>query len=397
MQGQGRRKKPGSKARRGGIGSIRETEIPQFCSTSTDRFHVEVADAHRSSEPPDPTTEERRRPSTKNKQRTADPINGDSILYPPFAIASLLIRVVTHRTLPNTTSHSSSIIMHRHVPMRRALPIGCLMWFGVLILCARTSNAFVAVSPVGSLEGGGGGGGGAVANDNNNNNNHDNHHILQSPLSLDFEELTEALQRGMGRSRAVWECYRMGIDPLWYYDPNIPESQLDASVHALLMDTNNPRRKVWSRDDLRGLFRSRRKTQGLGKHALESLQRIGGPHVQAPASSSAAIEESIATISHISVASDGTTKLLVKLLQDGLQVETVIIPWTETGRSTLCVSSQVGCAQACRFCATGRMGRLRNLSSGEICAQVFLARKVCRVLDLHPVDGVVFMGMGEPA
>ena len=145
----------------------------------------------------------------------------------------------------------------------------------------------------------------------------------------------------------------------------------------------------------RSLFRSRRKTQGLGKHALESLQQIASPHVDAH--DSAAIEESIATISHISVASDGTTKLLVKLLQDGLQVETVIIPWTETGRSTLCVSSQVGCAQACRFCATGRMGRLRNLSSGEICAQVFLARKVCRVLDLHPVDGVVFMGMGEPA
>jgi 23S rRNA (adenine2503-C2)-methyltransferase len=120
---------------------------------------------------------------------------------------------------------------------------------------------------------------------------------------------------------------------------------------------------------------------------LESLKLIG----------SDGIEESIATISQISRASDGTTKLLIKLLQDDLEVETVIIPWHETGRSTLCISSQVGCAQACRFCATGKMGRLRNLSSSEICAQVFLARKVCRVLELFPVDGVVFMGMGEPA
>jgi hypothetical protein len=268
----------------------------------------------------------------------------------------------------------------------------CLYLVVVVVFGARSTDALVAVSPISPP----GEGGGRIANDDSINSNDNN--VMQSPLSLDFEELTESLQRGIGRSRAVWECYRMGIDPLWYYDPNIPESQLDASVHSLLMNDHhlppNPR-KMWSRDDLRGLFRSRRKTQGLGKHALESLQQIASPHVDAH--DSAAIEESIATISHISVASDGTTKLLVKLLQDGLQVETVIIPWTETCRSTLCVSSQVGCAQACRFCATGRMGRLRNLSSGEICAQVFLARKVCRVLDLHPVDGVVFMGMGEPA
>ena len=109
------------------------------------------------------------------------------------------------------------------------------------------------------------------------------------------------------------------------------------------------------------------------------------------------IEESVATISHISKAKDGTTKLLVELREDGLEVETVIIPWHETGRSTLCVSSQVGCRQGCSFCATGRMGRLRNLSADEILAQVFLSRKVCRTLDIYPVDGVVFMGMGDAA
>jgi len=60
-------------------------------------------------------------------------------------------------------------------------------------------------------------------------------------------------------------------------------------------------------------------------------------------------------------------------------------------------SSQVGCRQGCTFCATGRMGRLRSLTSNEILAQVYFSRKVCRVLNIPPVDNVVFMGMGEPA
>jgi len=254
---------------------------------------------------------------------------------------------------------------------------------------------------------------------------------LLSPISLDFDDLTKSLQRGVGRSRAVWECYRVGIDPLLYFDPTIPDEQLDDSVHSLLSTTttttmteddnqgSNIHPRQWSREELRLLFRSKRKNQGLGQPTLDLLEQIGGKKLDTSGSSIATataelplsppppaavittrrrgIEDSIATISHISVANDGTTKLLIHLVQDGLEVETVIIPWSETGRSTLCISSQVGCAQACRFCATGKMGRLRNLSSDEICAQVFLARKVCRVLDLYPVDGLVFMGMGEPA
>lgn len=102
-------------------------------------------------------------------------------------------------------------------------------------------------------------------------------------------------------------------------------------------------------------------------------------------------------MSQIQTSKDGTTKLLVKLASDGLEVETVIIPWDDRGRSTLCISSQVGCRQGCTFCATGRMGKLRSLTADEILAQVYFSRKVCRVLNILPVDGVVFMGMGEPA
>lgn len=63
------------------------------------------------------------------------------------------------------------------------------------------------------------------------------------------------------------------------------------------------------------------------------------------------------------------------------------------------VRSQVGCRQGCKFCATGRMGKLRSLTSDEILAQMFFARKTCRLSNglLPPITNVVFMGMGEPA
>jgi 23S rRNA (adenine2503-C2)-methyltransferase len=102
-------------------------------------------------------------------------------------------------------------------------------------------------------------------------------------------------------------------------------------------------------------------------------------------------------------ASDGTRKLLLRL-SDGEAIESVIIPSREIEatpagdklkqRITLCMSSQAGCAMACEFCATARMGLHRNLSVGEILSQVFLAR---RQLDAEEhLTNYVFMGMGEP-
>lgn len=90
---------------------------------------------------------------------------------------------------------------------------------------------------------------------------------------------------------------------------------------------------------------------------------------------------------------DGTTKLLLQLAHDHLQVETVIIPWDDRQRSTLCVSSQVGCQQGCTFCLTGKMGKLRSLTTDEILLQVAVANAVCRTKDmLYPIDNIVFMG-----
>ncbi len=87
---------------------------------------------------------------------------------------------------------------------------------------------------------------------------------------------------------------------------------------------------------------------------------------------------------------DGTEKFLFRL-RDGEAIESVAIP--EGDRTTLCISSQAGCALQCAFCATGAMGFSRNLSTFEIAAQV----REMRLLDPPTeITNVVFMGMGEP-
>jgi len=104
------------------------------------------------------------------------------------------------------------------------------------------------------------------------------------------------------------------------------------------------------------------------------------------------------------VSADGTIKWLFDV-GAGNAVETVYIP--ETDRGTLCVSSQAGCAVGCRFCSTGHQGFSRNLSTGEIVAQLWFAehRLRARVLERpgrspdraeRCIDNVVMMGMGEP-
>jgi len=92
---------------------------------------------------------------------------------------------------------------------------------------------------------------------------------------------------------------------------------------------------------------------------------------------------------HRSVARDGTTKLLLAT-SDGLSIETVGIPASD--RLTVCVSTQVGCPMACRFCATGKGGLQRSLAVHEIVDQVLSVREVMEQRPSH----VVFMGMGEP-
>ena len=98
------------------------------------------------------------------------------------------------------------------------------------------------------------------------------------------------------------------------------------------------------------------------------------------------------------VASDGTVKWLFDV-GGGDAVETVFIP--ESGRGTLCISSQAGCAVNCRFCATGHQGFSRNLGSNEIVAQLWhaefdLRRRLGLASGERAITNVVMMGMGEP-
>lgn len=90
---------------------------------------------------------------------------------------------------------------------------------------------------------------------------------------------------------------------------------------------------------------------------------------------------------------DGTIKNAVKL-HDGLTVESVLIP--TKSRTTACVSSQVGCSLNCRFCATARLKRMRNLNPDEIFDQVVAIDKQSRLYNDRPLSNIVFMGMGEP-
>lgn len=95
--------------------------------------------------------------------------------------------------------------------------------------------------------------------------------------------------------------------------------------------------------------------------------------------------DSLARIASVHPGDDGSERLVLALI-DGEMVESVLLL-----REGVCVSTQVGCAVGCLFCQTGKSGLVRQLSSGEILAQVALARQ------RRPLRRVVFMGMGEPS
>jgi 23S rRNA (adenine2503-C2)-methyltransferase len=194
-----------------------------------------------------------------------------------------------------------------------------------------------------------------------------------SPLSLTLDELSYVVG-GKGRAQSCWQCFRLGIDPIWFYGN-------EAAVEDVGLLGEG-----WTRPQLQNAMLGRRQDQSLGRNARALLERAFGR-----------IERNIAKLSKVTTCQDGTTKLLLKLVADELEVETVIIPWSDRQKSTLCISSQIGCKQACSFCLTGRMGKLRSLSADEILSQIYFANKACRIKGIFPIDNIVYMGMGEPA
>lgn len=141
----------------------------------------------------------------------------------------------------------------------------------------------------------------------------------RGPISMGVEELANQIG-GLGRARLVWDYYCIGVDPALFFDESNGYSEEEGqSVEAI-----------------QKRLPSQRRSQPLGKEALDRLSSLYSNPL-------GRLEGGVASLSHVSQSQDKTTKLLLRLA-DGLEVETVIIPWGDT-RSTLCISSQVGCRQ----------------------------------------------------
>jgi 23S rRNA (adenine2503-C2)-methyltransferase len=99
-------------------------------------------------------------------------------------------------------------------------------------------------------------------------------------------------------------------------------------------------------------------------------------------------------VAEVQTSHDGTRKLRL-VTRDGQSIESVLIP--DGDKTTQCISSQVGCAVDCQFCATAKLGLKRNLDAGEIVDQVYLARRLLAEVDPgRRITNIVYMGMGEP-
>jgi 23S rRNA (adenine2503-C2)-methyltransferase len=156
-----------------------------------------------------------------------------------------------------------------------------------------------------------------------------------------------------------------------------------------------------SKEELRGFFVSEGDKAFRGNQVYEWLWQKGAHNFDDMTNISKETRTLLDThfvINHIKVdqmqrSSDGTIKNAVKL-HDGLVVESVLIPTPK--RTTACVSSQVGCSLNCKFCATARLKRMRNLNPDEIVDQVMIIDRQSKLYHDRPLSNIVFMGMGEP-
>jgi 23S rRNA (adenine2503-C2)-methyltransferase len=138
-------------------------------------------------------------------------------------------------------------------------------------------------------------------------------------------------------------------------------------------------------------FQVRQVSHWLWKHGVTAIDAMQNVPTRLREGLTARFRVRAGDLAQVDEAEDGTQKLLVRWA-DGETVECVIIPDGE--RTTLCVSSQVGCPVACVFCASGMFGVRRNLTPGEIAEQVLLAR--ARLPADRALTNLVVMGMGEP-
>ncbi len=159
--------------------------------------------------------------------------------------------------------------------------------------------------------------------------------------------------------------------------------------------------RAFTREQLRDFFVNQGEKAFRGNQVYEWLWKKSAHSFEVMTNLSKEIRQMLDdnfVINHIKVdrmqrSIDGTIKNAVQL-HDGLIVESVLIP-TEK-RTTACVSSQVGCSLDCKFCATARLKRMRNLNPDEIYDQVVAIDNESRLYYNRPLTNIVFMGMGEP-
>jgi len=139
-------------------------------------------------------------------------------------------------------------------------------------------------------------------------------------------------------------------------------------------------------------FRGRQVYEGLYKRRERDFQSLTNLNLAFRSELSVRFRVAYPHVERDFASRDGAVRYLLRL-EDGNSIETVYMP--EENRTTLCLSSQVGCAVDCRFCFTALLGVKRNLTSGEIVGQVLAAARA-REIPPRARLNVVFMGMGEP-
>jgi len=164
-----------------------------------------------------------------------------------------------------------------------------------------------------------------------------------SLLTLPFADLCQVLQ-GSGKAKMMWESLRIGADPL----------TTEVGATGALSE----------------------KARALLVSALH-----GTPLIK--------------TAISLETLSDCGTRKLLQTCTDGQSIESVLIPSHKFDRTTLCVSTQLGCDRGCAFCLTGTMGLIRNLTSEEIVSQVFNGLQVVKREKMPALTNIVFMGMGD--
>ncbi|KAJ1287287.1 hypothetical protein BS78_03G419500 [Paspalum vaginatum] len=174
------------------------------------------------------------------------------------------------------------------------------------------------------------------------------------------------------------------------------KSQAEPASRRALLGLSEPQLRQLALDHAQQSYRGKQLHDLIYKSRAKQIQEFNHvPKAFREALLGAGWSVGRSPVHHAVTASDGTTKILLKL-EDNRLIETVGIPVDDddkaTSRLTACVSSQVGCPLRCSFCATGKGGFARNLRPHEIVEQVLAIEETFK----HRVTNVVFMGMGEP-